>query len=117
MTERKKFLLNEFKNNLIMNRNYICEICGKLLINGQLAHRIKKSKYNLKKYGEEIIHHPVNLKVVCSLYCNSKADIGCNEELEKKIVDEIKEILKGGSFIFEVEKEKKCILYLENRGV
>jgi hypothetical protein len=51
------------------------------------------------------------------LYCNSKADIGCNEELEKKIVDEIKEILKGGSFIFEVEKEKKCILYLENRGV
>jgi hypothetical protein len=25
--------------------------------------------------------------------------------------------LKRGSFIFEVEKEKKCILYLENRGV
>jgi hypothetical protein len=28
------------------------------------------------------------------LRCNSKVDIGCNEELEKKIFEEIKEELK-----------------------
>jgi hypothetical protein len=94
MTERESFEINELKNRLIKESHYKCQACGRHIIFCQLAHRIKKSKYNIKKYGKEIIHHPLNLKVVCSLRCNSKVDIGCNEELEKKIFEEIKEELK-----------------------
>jgi hypothetical protein len=96
MTERQSFEINELKIKIMKSSEYTCQVCGKITSRGQLAHRIKKSKYNLKKYGKEIIHHYLNLVYVCDLYCNSKVDIGCNEELEKKIVNEIKEILKGG---------------------
>ena len=49
-----------------------CEACGKPLYEGfQLAHVIPQTKHNLKKYGKEVIHHDLNLKVVCSLKCNS----------------------------------------------
>ena len=50
-----------------------CESCGKPLTEGfQLAHIIPQTKHNLKEYGKEVIHHDLNLKVVCSLKCNSK---------------------------------------------
>lgn len=50
-----------------------CEVCGKLmsLADCQLAHRVPKTKYNLKAYGPEVIHHELNLACVCSLRCNS----------------------------------------------
>lgn len=50
-----------------------CEVCGKLmsLADCQLAHRIPKTKYNLRTYGPEVIHHELNLACVCSLRCNS----------------------------------------------
>ncbi len=37
----------------------------------QIAHRLSQSKVNLKKWGAEVIHHPVNLRAVCSLKCNA----------------------------------------------
>ena len=57
--------------------------------NSQLAHRIKKSKANIKKYGKEIIHHPLNMKAVCGLECNAVFDLGHNEYAIEKLVSEI----------------------------
>jgi transposase-like protein len=94
MTAREKFYVIDLKNNLVEKSNYCCEICGKTVNenNAQLAHRIPKTLYNIKKYGMKYIHHPLNLKVVCSLYCNSKVNIGNNIYLEKQIIAEIKEL-------------------------
>lgn len=73
----------------------LCEVCSNPLFNGspQLAHRISKSKWAVKKYGIEVIDHPDNLALVCSLRCNAavlidKKDVPC-EELAKKIKDKL----------------------------
>lgn len=55
----------------------------------QLGHRIKQSKYNLRKYGLEIIHHPFNVRSCCSLNCNARLDLGVKDELIKKLVEKI----------------------------
>lgn len=73
MNERERFEANEMKLRLLNARGWICEVCGQPLspCNAQLAHRIPKTKRNLKSYGKEVIHNPLNLACVCSLRCNS----------------------------------------------
>jgi 5-methylcytosine-specific restriction endonuclease McrA len=72
MTERERFEYQENRIRLMIERGCVCEVCGKPLHLGnlQLAHRIPKAKRYLKKYGKEVIHHPLNLATVCSLKCN-----------------------------------------------
>jgi len=74
-----------------------CRRCGKQLSSGQpqLAHVIKQSKYNVRKYGKEIIHHHENLRAVESLKCNSYFDLGCKDELIKEHVEKIKKIIES----------------------
>lgn len=92
MTERKIFEIRELKKQILIDCNYHCEVCEKAIneYNAQLAHIIPKTKYNLKKYSSEIIHHRLNMKAVCCLACNSSVLIGNNIETEKEIVDKIK---------------------------
>ncbi len=69
-----------------------CEVCGKRITpqTGQVAHRMAKSKANLKKYGKSIINHPYNLRATCSLRCNSAVLID-NKPIEKEqLVEAIK---------------------------
>ncbi len=51
-----------------------CEVCEKPMSFGQIqmAHRLRQSKANLKKWGKDIIHHENNLVATCSLSCNAK---------------------------------------------
>ena len=69
--------------------NYKCQVCGESISKygtPQLAHIIPQRKWILKKYGADIVHHSDNMKSVCSLNCNAKLDIGCNEiAIEKKV--------------------------------
>jgi hypothetical protein len=55
----------------------------------QLAHLIKQSKYNLKKYGAEVIHNSLNMKSVCCLECNAALDFGVNQCLIDALVHDI----------------------------
>jgi len=62
-----------------------------------MAHRLRQSKANLKKWGEEIIHHPINLVATCSLKCNAKASTSNWREVFEEMAGDQKllEILKG----------------------
>jgi hypothetical protein len=76
-----------------MDNSGVCEVCNKPLCHGtpQLAHIMEKSKANIKKYGLDLIDHPSNLMLVCSLRCNSAALIGKSKtELIKKHIEGIK---------------------------
>lgn len=70
MTTRER--VRETKLRLLNQRGSRCEVCGKQLTldTCQLAHRIPKTKHNLKTYGKTVLHHEYNLVAVCSL-CNS----------------------------------------------
>ena len=74
MTNKEKIEAEEHKYHLYCLANKKCQVCGKDIFDysqAQLAHRIPKSKLNLAKYGKEVIHHPLNMAIVCSLTCNS----------------------------------------------
>ena len=73
LTASEKLEIEDNKRTRYILAGNRCEHCGELMFyeQSQYAHRISKSKANLKKYGPEIIHHDLNLKLVCSLKCNS----------------------------------------------
>lgn len=92
MTAREKFEIAEKKLLILVERGYQCEICGTIITDNtaQLAHRIPQTKANLKKFGPEVIHSAENILVVCSLRCNSLANIGNKPELIKTLVNFIR---------------------------
>ena len=92
MNAREKLDAEELRIEIFKNAQWICEICGSSLNSGvpQLAHRIAKTKSNIKKYGDEIINHRLNLVAVCSLCCNSKCNIGNNPVKAFSLLEGIK---------------------------
>ena len=78
--ERKKWDRWELRLRLFSRWGYACSICGRPLAadsaSAQLAHRIANTKANRKRYGVLVIDHEANLRPVCSLTCNDKANIG-----------------------------------------
>lgn len=93
MTERERFEANEQKAYLLAKAGGRCEVCGEYCNYPQLAHLIPQQKMYLKKYGKEVIHHPMNMRVVCSLRCNSAVNIGANPIAVSMLVDKIKAAL------------------------
>ena len=75
-----------------------CEVCHQplALSDCQLAHRIPQTKYNLKTYGKNVMHHEYNLAVVCSLRCNSAVllNIATHPIEAAQLIDRIREDLK-----------------------
>ena len=97
MTERERFIYQENRMRLMVERGCTCEVCGNHLDYGnlQLAHRLPKSKGYLKKYGKEVIHHPLNLATVCSLKCNDAVllDPKTHPIEAQELIEKIKESL------------------------
>ena len=69
-----------------------CEVCRKPtpLHLGQLAHRIPQRKWCVKKWGADVIHHPLNLAWTCSLECNAAVSIGGWPVRCAELVEEIR---------------------------
>lgn len=96
MTERQRFDMQEQRQEIFRRDEYTCKACGESIYrfgNPQLAHRISQSVMNVKRYGKEVIHHPLNMASVCSLRCNDAMNIGFStkqaDELAEKIKQEI----------------------------
>ena len=77
------------------DNNGLCPVCKKPYCFGspQLAHRIPKTKAWLKKYGDDIIDHDLNLELVCSLECNASVLIDKKDLLRENLITKIKETL------------------------
>ena len=83
------------RQHILTTRPYKCEVCGCSLWGckayPQLAHRIPQRKWCIKKWGRDVIHHEMNLALVCSLECNAKVQLNPEsleaEELAAQILD------------------------------
>ncbi|MGB3465491.1 MAG: hypothetical protein WBA74_09475, partial [Cyclobacteriaceae bacterium] len=63
MTFDEKMQAIEQKQQMIREQGGRCFYCGELFSNNclpQFAHKLVKSKANIKKYGKEVIHHKLN---------------------------------------------------------
>jgi len=79
MTGLDKLEANERREAIFSAAGYRCEVCRMSVRRygtAQLAHRIPSTVANLRKYGEVIIHHALNLAPTCSLRCNAAVLIG-----------------------------------------
>ena len=97
MTAREKDKLNEEKEIAIRLQKY-CAVCGRPLKIAQWAHRINKSRVNIRKYGKKVIHHRFNLVLVCSLRCNAAVSLSpaANPVPAEELVKKIREDLGNG---------------------
>ena len=76
--------------------NFQC-VCGKSVYaygTPQLGHVVPQRKHFLKRYGKEIIHHPMNLVSTCSLKCNASVSIGGKPLEIAELVEKIKQELQ-----------------------
>lgn len=89
--------------------NYICQNCGESVHKhgtAQTAHRIAKTKTNLRTYGYMIINHRFNLMSACSNdICNSRWNIDNKTAQKMALIDKIKKDL--------LERERAVIKELE----
>ena len=95
MIDRKLFEFQMKKQRIYIDRRGLCEVCGRFVLYSdyQLAHRIPKTKFNLKMYGPEVIHHPMNLALTCGLRCNAAVNINHKPIEKQRLIDEIEELL------------------------
>ncbi len=96
MTAKEKLEAQEKKIQIYNSRNCTCEVCNKNISfsEAQLAHRISKSKPNIKKYGKKVIHHNLNLALTCSDKfgrCNDSVNINNNPIAIGELIKDIKE--------------------------
>ena len=81
--------MQNMKMEIMEYNGWECVICGDPAT--QLAHCIAQTKTNIKKYGKSVIHNWNNMLPVCSLYCNSRCNIGNNPAKTQKMLDIINE--------------------------
>jgi hypothetical protein len=90
-------LEQEERLKIFIQSGWTCYVCkGYLNAYGtaQLGHKIPQTKYNLRKYGKEILHHRLNMEPVCCLDHNSKVAIGKSMEREiSELVEKIKKAI------------------------
>ena len=69
-----------------------CEVCDAVLSieKGEMAHRIAKSRVNIQRFGEGVVHHLLNLMWACAGNCNSACNIGMKTVPVANLVREIR---------------------------
>ena len=91
MTFYEKESAEQLKLQILSEQNYSCAVCGKTFSCTnlpELAHRIPKHKWILKKYGGKVVHHKLNLKATCSK-CNSAVLVDPHKIEGKELLDKI----------------------------
>jgi hypothetical protein len=89
------------KREILISQKGRCAKCGAILNDGticDLAHILPQRKWLINKYGKDIIHHPLNMKVTChNDNCNSGVQMSPNKTaLVEKHIEMIKEAIENG---------------------
>jgi len=97
MTERERFDVATVKRRIIAEQGGLCGYTDSLGNRctqpaTELAHRIPQTKWALRKYGAEVIHHRLNLVATCHKH-NAAMMRGVKGEMERRLVELIREDL------------------------
>jgi hypothetical protein len=86
--ERQRLETHEQRLAIYERDGGICQFCGKPVdINSfQVAHRIARTVWTLKKYGREVIEHPLNNACTHAGTCNDCLQVTNNPIEREKIV-------------------------------
>ncbi len=74
MTDRQKLKIEDTKKAVYLRDGGTCQNCRKQIgPAGHCGHIIPQSQ--IARFGDEVVHHPLNMKWVCSLRCNHAVEI------------------------------------------
>ena len=90
--ERKRFEQAEERLRIYTRDHGICQACGKPVpMDGfEVAHRIANTIANRKRYGDEVIDHPLNKAMTHQGRCNSAMNCGFRPDECSRIVEAVK---------------------------
>ena len=77
-SEKKSNKIQKIKAAKLLEQHYLCGRPGcreRIGLDSQLAHRIPQRKWCISRWGLEVIHHPDNMVLVCSLACNAAVQL------------------------------------------
>lgn len=82
MDYNEQIKIQELKYLKYIEQGGNCAFCGEPFLSyeyGELAHILPQRNWILKKYGKEIIHHKLNLKLTHPGRCNSGVQMSPNK--------------------------------------
>lgn len=90
--ERKRFEQAEERLGIYTREHGICQACGKPVPMGsfEVAHRIANTVGNRKRFGAEVIDHPLNKATTHPGRCNDAMNCGFKPDECKRIVEAIR---------------------------
>lgn len=90
--ERKRFEQAEERLRIYTRDHGICQACGKPVpMDGfEVAHRICSSVANYRRFGAEVIDHPLNKATTHPGRCNSAMNCGFKPNECERIVEAVK---------------------------
>lgn len=89
-------MITKEKRIYIFNRDgWKCSVCDKQVTfeTGQLAHRIPRTKGNVKQYGLNIIDHEMNLRLTCAT-CNQLVLLDNKPKEKEQLVKSIQSAIE-----------------------
>lgn len=95
--ERKRFYQHEDRMRIYLRDYGICQACGKPVgVNEfEVAHRIANTIANRKRYGDEVVDHPLNKATTHPGRCNSAMNCGFRPDDCMRIVEAIRKSKEG----------------------
>lgn len=97
--ERRHDEIEQTKRRVMSMHGSACVVCGNPAT--QCGHVLPQDVLHLAKYGAAVIHHPANMRPVCSLRCNAKVQVNCRAQpiMADQWAERVREI---------IEEEKEC---------
>ena len=91
--ERKRFEQHEERLRIYARDRGICQACGLPVVvnNFEIAHKIANTVVNRKRFGAEVIDHPLNKATTHQGRCNSAMNCGFRPDECRRIVEAIRE--------------------------
>ena len=92
--------IQEMKERKMIEQHGVCPGCECSFRHGdrtELAHILPQRKWIIQKYGKEIVHHDLNMKLTHHGFCNSAVQISPNKtEIVEAHVKMIREAIERG---------------------
>ena len=91
--ERKRFEQHEERLRIYARDRGICQACGLPVVvnNFEIAHKIANTVVNRRRFGDEVIDHPLNKATTHPGRCNSAMNCGFRPDECRRIVEAIRE--------------------------
>ena len=91
--ERKRLEKYEERLRIYARDHGICQACGLPVVvnNFEIAHKIANTVVNRKRFGAEVIDHPLNKATTHPGRCNSAMNCGFRPDECRRIVEAIRE--------------------------